>query len=154
MTDMNQNQRVIKFRVWAPKHSGGHQFYHTSSHASLNGEGYDHLSFHLQDQSLDMSQMWGNEAYDPNLTIQQFTGLHDTNGREIYEGDIVEFNHKQDACYGSDNFTKGEIVWFDTFFGLAGKSVCPLHHLFNNGLVSVEVIGNIFETPGLLNTNQ
>lgn len=67
---------------------------------------------------------------------QQFTGLHDLNGKEIYEGDIL-----QDARY---KYRKPRIVKF---------SVNRLYSGFYFGdflEAHIEVIGNIFSNPELL----
>jgi len=78
---------------------------------------------------------------DPS-TAGQYTGLKDKNGREIYEGDIVTglFNYTGiigHIVYGSD------ATFFIERKGLYGISL-------NNAEVWLEVIGNIYENPELL----
>lgn len=70
--------------------------------------------------------------------IQQFTGLHDKNGKEIYEGDIMEGNQ--------------EVFFKDGSFYLRNKN------LSCNDLVGIfgyryQIIGNIYENPELLESN-
>lgn len=82
--------------------------------------------------------------------IQQFTGLKDINGKDIYEGDIVETVYK----------TKGEIVFYDEryakeykFGGIGSFSEFIIREgLRNYRSIStvLKVIGNIYENPELL----
>jgi len=69
-------------------------------------------------------------------TLMQYTGLKDKNGREIYEGDIVEnkYRHKVE-------FITGCFCVKDKF-----GSTTPI---FECGDV-FEVVGNIYENPELL----
>lgn len=70
-------------------------------------------------------------------TIGQFTGLHDKNGNDIYEGDII----RNESC-------KGIVVYKNGAFVLdLGKS-CGCVYLFL--LDSLLVIGNIYDNKDLL----
>jgi hypothetical protein len=78
---------------------------------------------------------------------QQFTGLRDKNGKEIYEGDVVRGLYVND--YGDKVQVKGlvEFSWgvFDLEWG--GTSHYPLYQFMQR-----EVIGNIYENPDLLSS--
>lgn len=88
------------------------------------------------------------DYYDyEKVELMQYTGLKDKNGREIYEGDIYECNIYP-AGDDKDIFT---VVWFDT--GLVGKQKSSNNHFgLKYWLDKIEVIGNIYENPELLNT--
>ena len=75
------------------------------------------------------------------IIVMQFTGLHDKNGKEIYEGDIVENNNEVwDIYYSDDGAWK---------MGLNGNRTNN-DHLFLLEPLHSEVIGNIYENPNLL----
>ena len=76
----------------------------------------------------------------------QFTGLHDKNGKEIYEGDVVNSSAAMDGIYlRVVEFSKDRPCI--EFNPLTGFVLCKGNeHLF-------EVIGNIYENPELLEIN-
>jgi len=71
-------------------------------------------------------------------TIGQFTGLTDKNGKDIYEGDIINSNY----------FKKGIVVFWRSGWHLNTGKDC--HHSFNTSIHSFEVIGNIHENSEIL----
>ena len=79
-----------------------------------------------------------------DIELMQYTGLKDKNGKEIYEGDIVNYSHPR----------TNEIIRTVTFkhgaFGIEGIYE-KTHIIFGNILDNhIEVIGNIYENPELL----
>lgn len=89
-----------------------------------------------------------NEPAKGNDSLMQFTGLLDRNGKEIYEGDIVEWKYLQ-------TWHKNEVRWVGGEFVVTTSGFKDdLNEPQNLSLVSIlncEIIGNIYENPELLN---
>lgn len=76
-------------------------------------------------------------AVDPK-TVGQLPGLHDKNGKEIYEGDVVTPFSKAWKC---------EVKWHDGGFRVTPHGE---YELFAKRAGTCEVIGNIHDNPELL----
>lgn len=77
-----------------------------------------------------------------NANLQQFTGLKDKNGKEIYEGDIMD---ARPECGGIHD------VKFLYEYHVAGLGIdCS----GNMGMEHMEIIGNIYENPELLSAQE
>lgn len=86
-------------------------------------------------------------------TVGQFTGLCDCDGKEIYEGDIVEFTYKKLNEYGSAFSTTQKVIGeiaTDEYGNHYISSYNLAYHISNIIDGKAKVIGNIFDTPELL----
>ena len=86
------------------------------------------------------------DGYDDKWIILQFTGLKDTNGTDIYEGDIVKASIYSDETPSvlEVRFHKG---CFEIDYEDSESDVVPIGWFAG----SLEVTGNVFENPELLN---
>ena len=88
-------------------------------------------------------------------TIGQYTGLKDENGKEIYEGDIIDFSY--DMFVGNfDTFIAKGVVVFDEgafyveLFENERTTKDEAYLLYSINTDTIEVIGNIYENKDLL----
>ena len=119
-------QREIKFRAWDGKAKDWHTFEIT-----------DNL-FESQ-QAISFGLLGGQVE---SLVWQQYTGLKDRNGVEIYEGDIIT----------QDGYAQ-HVQWSDMGAWWALVNIPNVHsgnHLSALDFDECEVIGNIYKNPELL----
>jgi uncharacterized phage protein (TIGR01671 family) len=122
--------RVIKFRIWD-------RFKKEWSNPGLI--------------TLSTLELWGHS--DNGKIAQQFTGLKDNTGKEIYEGDIVEISSNRNRYqikYSDWGFVA---YWITNKVNSVGKRHDQFKSvLFTNGKdkAYVNLIGNILENPELL----
>jgi uncharacterized phage protein (TIGR01671 family) len=94
----------------------------------------------------------GIESYQKSGDIiLQYTGLKDKNGKEIYEGDVISFKDLLDIVEREI----APIVWHENTLRLVPQDIEVntrgghyIHHW--DSLMDIEVIGNIWENPELL----
>ena len=87
----------------------------------------------------------------PNLKIEQFTGLYDKNGKEIYEGDIVSYKRNVGNWTGKSLTTVHEIIFTEEINAFVMKDNSGYIKLRKHWGYEYEVIGNIHENAELLN---
>jgi uncharacterized phage protein (TIGR01671 family) len=136
--------REFKFRVWDTKHK---KFLIgiPPMEYMLDHDEWSHRDIE-EDPCVYLNNVFSKD-FNGRLIFQQYTGLTDKNGKEIYEGDIIIDTQKQ----------KYEII-FDENHARYDLKVCGENKLSQTSYFTqiyekkhIEVIGNIFEHPELLN---
>lgn len=112
--------RTIKFRAWTG------EYMISPDHITRDGKAY------FSENSIP--------GYLTPDRVMQFSGLIDKNGRDIYEGDIMDFNF---------NGTVGKVTFLEGSFGILTKTG-SLSSFGSYKIYEGVVIGNIYENPDLI----
>ena len=102
------------------------------------------------DLYLDWGDFENGDRYN-GVIVMQSTGLFDKNGKEIFESDIVEWEHKD-----TGQLVRG-IVKYDTELGFWGMTDVRFNDLTAIGYLAnqrVTVLGNIYENKDLVEENK
>ena len=125
---------IPKFRAWTEE---GEVMY------------YDVYPFKDDTLLLSYDEIAFDEVPASDFILMQSTGLKDKSGKEIFEGDIVKYKS------GCNAYT--EELAYDKNFGGVGVRDAKADIIFSFGelaedidLISLEVVGNIYNNPGLL----
>lgn len=119
--------RELKFRAWMNEENKWTDYLE-----------YDNGIWHARIRSNRFDRVWNDTG---NITVEQYTGLRDKNGKEIYEGDIVTI----------EPYTKPFKVVFDKQYASFAGDNSTAGRLFNSLYSSdYEVIGNVHENIELL----
>lgn len=152
--------REIKFRAW-DLDNGGMWYTHRDCDDGEWGKswyfdeekGVAFSEYMMRDICEGGEHVQKDEWHQPKQILMQYTGLKDKNGKEIYEGDVIQGWDRTDE-YGSGFHYQSFVEWSD-YEGmwvavdkdLEGYVVeqFPLYdYQFD------KVIGNIYENPELL----
>ncbi len=129
--------REFKFRVWYDN-----KFWQSDYLISPFGKIHSTSRWNIRDECHTMSL----DSFDikKDYIIQQFTGLKDKLGKEIYEGDILYYNDLNlGEHYQEVKFIDGGFVVFKGVF----EAILNQRRI---DLLDYKIVGNIFESPELL----
>lgn len=144
-------ERVVKFR--GKRVSNGEWLYGDLMHDNIGG---------CYIYPLECDNLYKENAVLPE-SVGQFTGLHDKNGKEIYEGDIVR--NKEIGGYGLEYLGVVRYYEEDCRFGIdttainkftkrvlfsVGESIINDGHYTITYTNEYELLGNIHDNPNLL----
>ena len=128
--------REIKFRAWLPNAWGGRKLVYTNQYnegyyiGMDNGVLYEAENDYYNGLSLD------DESQTKGAILEQYTGYKDSEGVEVYEGDILQYNNQ----------------WIEVVEDIrdSHKTNSAVYDMIEDYIDSVKVIGNIHENKDLL----
>ena len=148
--------REIKFRAW---HKAEKRF------INLNGMSTEFGTMTDKGQVYGITEQGVLHEYDKDeIELMQFTGLKDKHGKEIFEGDIVEWKHSEQQNESEFYKERRTIYFHNGSYGFEGWNTAEgdilnyrnIHHpshfatpdLYYKDF-DIEIIGNIYENPEL-----
>lgn len=151
-------EREIKFKVWHRNRK--EMFWYDLMWGNVHAMGGGWLGVLPIGEERDYGWRDNRIAVDPNdCDILQFTGLKDKNGKEIYEGDILRIHNAEEDDgenykYSTIEFKNGAFKVEYDFGDYDMTAIGWAIDIWDNQKITCEIIGNIYETPELLNRDK
>ncbi|WP_260246322.1 YopX family protein [Levilactobacillus brevis] len=131
---------IPKFRVWDETQ---HKMLQVDCIEFIDGKAY-----WVEASPADGNVQGGNDGPvedNSQLKLEQYTGLKDANGKEIYEGDIVKSSYK----YAQPKIS--QVIMEDGNSYILGEDLATGNEmLVSDHINEIEVIGNVHTNPELL----
>ncbi|MCV3315427.1 YopX family protein [Pediococcus ethanolidurans] len=115
---------MIKFRAWIETGNETDDYVEPMTIQQM---------IHSKESTFSLEQL--NDLVD----FEQFTGLKDANGKDIYEGDLVRLADDLDNPY--------KVIFNEAKFEFSGSKFC---YDLSEAFMDCEVIGNVHENSELL----
>lgn len=151
------DKREIKFRTWHKEERDGDTVLpgwmnyepEYGQYATVLQETRDEVGY-VNPVSTALARCQVNRIFTESKSpMMQYIGLKDKNGKEIWEGDVIEYTTGMKEI-GTFQVHREEVK-FETFNHHGDFEVAGFTILY--GANHVEIIGNIYENPELLATN-
>lgn len=147
-------KREIKFRAWDKVHEC-YLYDVQGAYDTLSGcVKYENGENAVYDEEC-FAGFLDNDQY----VVEQYTGLTDKNGQKIYEGDILRVTTGEDGesyvaivkWFGDEDYPAFDLEGIPAAWNYDANAFATI---FQSGVETCEVIGNIFENPELLEGKQ
>lgn len=140
-------QREIKFRIWDKQEK---KFFQPT---------YEAYKGNLEDLSIGLNGIVFKRTFpepssmidwqDGRWIVNQFTGLKDKNGKEIFEGDILRDEEATYEVYFAQDACAFDLLRLNDGSNMIGFG-CYTRDIIADLIQSSKLIGNRFENPKLI----
>ena len=145
--------RLLKFRAW----DNDQKEWYKPIHEAFKGNLWElMISFSGDLLAHTIKGVSHESTFKNKYEVNQFTGLIDKNGKEIYEGDLILDEEYDDD--GNDISSNSQVLFdnetsqyvVDNSYAKTRTSLVSIVNYI--GIENLQVIGNIYENPELLFT--